>query len=40
MIDTEAHKAVDVFYVTRNGGKLDRQMEEQLQAALIRAAAG
>ena len=40
MIDTEAHKAVDVFYVTRNGGKLNREMEEQLQANLIRAAAG
>ncbi len=38
MIDTEAHKALDVFYVTREGGKLDESAEERLRADLIRAA--
>lgn len=38
MIDTEAHKAIDVFYVTRDGGKLDRAAEDLLGADLIRAA--
>lgn len=38
MIDTEAHKALDVFYVTRNGGKLDEDAEERLRTELIRAA--
>ncbi len=39
MIDTEAHKAIDVFYVTRNGGKLNAATEERLSADLLRAAA-
>lgn len=39
MVDTEAHKAVDVFYVTRGGEKLDEATEEQLRAELIGAAA-
>ncbi|MBV9037071.1 MAG: hypothetical protein JO182_21445 [Acidobacteriaceae bacterium] len=38
MIDTEAHKAIDVFYVTRNGGKLEENEVEQLRANLLRAA--
>jgi [protein-PII] uridylyltransferase len=38
MIDTEAHKAIDVFYVTCGGGKLDEGAEERLRADLIRAA--
>ena len=38
MIDTEAHKALDVFYVTRNGGKLEESESEQLKAALLEAA--
>ncbi len=38
MIDTEAHKAIDVFYVTRNGGKLDETVEDRLRADLLRAA--
>jgi [protein-PII] uridylyltransferase len=37
LIDTEAHKAIDVFYVTRNGGKLDEFTQEQLRSRLIRA---
>ena len=38
MIDTQAHKAIDVFYVTRNGGKLDETAQNSLQCNLIRAA--
>ncbi len=38
LIDTEAHKAIDVFYVTRDGRKLDETTEERLRAGLIRAA--
>jgi [protein-PII] uridylyltransferase len=38
MIDTEAHKALDVFYVTRSGGKLDEPAQEQLRAELERVA--
>ena len=37
LIDTEAHKAIDVFYVTSEGGKLgaavQQQLEEELRAA-------
>jgi [protein-PII] uridylyltransferase len=39
MIDTEAHKAIDVFYVTRNGGKLEESELQQLQANLLGAVA-
>ncbi len=39
MIDTEAHKAIDVFYVTYRGGKLDGPLQDQLQSALLEAAA-
>lgn len=38
MIDTEAHRAFDVFYVTRSGCKLTKSTERRLQADLIRAA--
>jgi [protein-PII] uridylyltransferase len=38
MIDTEAHKAIDVFYVTHNGQKLDEPLQERLRSDLIRAA--
>ncbi len=34
LIDTEAHKAIDVFYVRANGGKLPRASQERLAAAL------
>lgn len=37
MIDTEAHKAIDVFYVTHDGRKLDEAMQQQLSASLARA---
>lgn len=38
MIDTEAHKATDVFYVTRNGCKLEATVEEALHSDLLKAA--
>jgi [protein-PII] uridylyltransferase len=38
MIDTEAHKAIDVFYVTYEGRKLDDALQERLQLELMRAA--
>jgi [protein-PII] uridylyltransferase len=38
MIDTEAHKALDVFYVTRNGEKLDHATQEHLRSELERVA--
>jgi [protein-PII] uridylyltransferase len=38
MIDTEAHKAIDVFYVTRNGSKIEEGWLEQLRSDLLRAA--
>jgi [protein-PII] uridylyltransferase len=37
MIDTEAHKAVDVFYVTSEGKKLDEAMQRRLKNSLARA---
>ena len=36
LVDTEAHKAIDVFYVTRHGGKLDRESQDNLAAELKR----
>ncbi len=39
LIDTEAHKALDVFYVTANGGKLDGGLQDRLKHALIAACA-
>jgi [protein-PII] uridylyltransferase len=38
MIDTEAHKALDVFYVTKDGKKLSEADEDQLRTALLDAA--
>jgi [protein-PII] uridylyltransferase len=38
LIDTEAHKAIDVFYVTHRGQKISVPMQEQLRTSLIRAA--
>jgi [protein-PII] uridylyltransferase len=41
LVDTEAHKALDVFYLTANGRKLEPALCELLKARLIeRAAAG
>jgi [protein-PII] uridylyltransferase len=39
LIDTEAHKALDVFYVTSKGGKLDGGLQDRLKHALIDACA-
>ncbi len=38
MIDTEAHKAIDVFYVTRNGRKLTHAIQQRLEKDLLAAA--
>jgi [protein-PII] uridylyltransferase len=38
MIDTEAHKALDVFYVTRAASKLDDASQEQLKREILQAA--
>jgi [protein-PII] uridylyltransferase len=37
MIDTEAQKAIDVFYVTRNGAKLSASMQHKLERELTTA---
>ena len=37
LIDTEAHKALDVFYVTCSGRKLTSAMEPPLREALLQA---
>ena len=38
LIDTEAHKAIDVFYVTEEGGKLTPEKRAAMAEALQRAA--
>ena len=37
LIDTEAHKALDVFYVTAGGRKLDAELEAKLKTGLLAA---
>jgi [protein-PII] uridylyltransferase len=37
LIDTEAHRALDVFYVTYQGRKLETPVEEHLKAGLLAA---
>ncbi|HTC74802.1 MAG TPA: HD domain-containing protein, partial [Edaphobacter sp.] len=37
LVDTEGETAIDVFYLTRNGGKLDKNEERVLRRALILA---
>jgi [protein-PII] uridylyltransferase len=37
LVDTEGETAIDVFYLTRNGGKLDEVEERVLRRALIQA---
>ncbi len=37
LVDTEGEMAIDVFYVTRNGAKLNLEEERLLQKALLRA---
>jgi [protein-PII] uridylyltransferase len=36
LVDTEAHKAIDVFYVTKHGEKLDAPTQEELLEELLR----
>jgi [protein-PII] uridylyltransferase len=38
LVDTEAHKALDVFYVTKDGGKLDEASSRSLLEELKRVA--
>ncbi len=40
MIDTEAYKALDVFYVTYQGRKLDGNLQAQLRSELLAACIG
>jgi predicted MarR family transcription regulator len=40
LIDTEAHKALDVFYVTTAGGKLAPDKQADLREKLLRACRG
>jgi len=40
MIDTEAHKALDVFYVTHQGHKLGDQLQSELKSELLAACIG
>jgi len=40
LIDTEAHKALDVFYVTHAGAKLPGEMQPSLKEALLAACRG
>jgi [protein-PII] uridylyltransferase len=37
LIDTEAHKAIDVFYITAGGSKLDAAHQERLRERLLQA---
>jgi [protein-PII] uridylyltransferase len=39
LIATEGHRAIDVFYITHQGGKLSRELEEKLERALMDALA-
>jgi [protein-PII] uridylyltransferase len=40
MIDTEAHKALDVFYVTHKGHKVSDELQSDLKAELLTACLG
>jgi len=37
LVDTEGETAIDVFYVTRNGAKLDRDQQGELKRDLLSA---
>jgi [protein-PII] uridylyltransferase len=37
LVDTKAHKALDVFYVTSNGAKLTPEQQTRLRAELLEA---
>jgi hypothetical protein len=38
LIDTQAHKAIDVFYVTADGGKLSAEKQAAIRVAVEKAA--
>jgi [protein-PII] uridylyltransferase len=38
LVDTEAHKAIDVFYITKDGGKLDESTQNTLLEDLKKVA--
>ena len=38
LIDTQAHKAIDVFYVTTDGGKLTAEKQAAIRVAVEKAA--
>jgi [protein-PII] uridylyltransferase len=38
LVNTEGHRAIDVFYLTRSGTKLDAQLEESLREELLEKA--
>jgi [protein-PII] uridylyltransferase len=40
LIDTEGHKALDVFYVKRGGAKLDDALATLLKQSLLQAGTG
>jgi len=40
LITTEGHRAIDVFYITRQGKKLSPELEGQLEQDLERALTG
>jgi [protein-PII] uridylyltransferase len=40
LVDTEAHKAIDVFYVTSGGRKLDKTAQHKVHDALLKVCAG
>jgi len=37
LVDTEGETAIDVFYLTHNGGKLDKKQQRELRSALLTA---
>jgi [protein-PII] uridylyltransferase len=37
LVDTEGETAIDVFYLTQSGGKLDDAAQETLRASLLKA---
>jgi [protein-PII] uridylyltransferase len=40
LIDTEAHRALDVFYVTKDGAKVNSELVVRLRSDLVSACAG
>jgi len=40
LVNTEAHRAIDVFHVTHNGKKLSEELSNQVREAMLATAAG